>query len=352
MSRHIRTMTKCSLLCLIVLVACDPEKEALKLFTDQGLTVLKPARDYIALGGLFVVPNSGTTVYLDPYDTLPPSNGTATPFRAVVLQESKNQNIAFDAAVGTLGGLVPIPAGLKFSHSAQVQLAQIDASGTRYTTQMIAALIKRPDTIRAIQAHLQPGNRVFIVQELYTSKSLSLKSSTSNGLAGAVEGSANIPTCSSTSSGGNTGASKKGGASTGGSTTGGGSTGGSTTGGSTTGGSTTGATTTGSANTGSSTGDTANGSGKTGTSKATASNAGITVGLCWSNAATLSFKSDTAIPFAVRLNEVIAGPGNELIVKDTNFKLPNKALGAGDVSATALINPQDPTVRDFTHVPH
>ena len=45
--------------------SCDPQKDALKLFQQQGLTVLEPARDYIALGGIFVVPSSGNPVYLD-----------------------------------------------------------------------------------------------------------------------------------------------------------------------------------------------------------------------------------------------------------------------------------------------
>jgi hypothetical protein len=59
------------------------------------------------------------------------------------------------------------------------------------------------------------------------------------------------------------------------------------------------------------------------------------VGACWSDAATLSFKSDTAIPFAVRLNEIVLGPDKKTLqVKVTGFKLPNTALGGEDVAAT------------------
>jgi hypothetical protein len=46
----------CLLLSLLLFPGCDPQKEALQLFTHQGLTVLQPARDYIALGGIFVLP--------------------------------------------------------------------------------------------------------------------------------------------------------------------------------------------------------------------------------------------------------------------------------------------------------
>jgi hypothetical protein len=322
----------------------------LNLFTQQGLTVLKPARDYIALGGIFVIPKKGTPAYLDPYDSLAGTSGTATPFRAVVMQQSANNSVGLDVAVGTLGGLVPIPAGLKFSHSKQVQLAQIDASGTRYTSQMVAALIKMPSTSGAIQSQLNGGNRVFVVQELYTGKSLSVKSSDNTGLAAAVEGAASVPTCSSTTDGTTTPAKTTPGATTPGATAPGATTPGATTPGGATPPKATPATP---AAPGSKPAQTTGG-GKTGTTAPAtgASNVGISVGACWADAATLSFQSADAIPFAVRLNEVVVGPGNILQVKITGFKLPNVALGDEDVKATALINPNDPTVSKLMHKTH
>jgi hypothetical protein len=328
------------LLTTLILCSCDPQQEALKVFTQQGLTLLKPARNYIALGGIFVVPKSGIPVYLDPYDSIPPSGGTATKFNAVVMQQSSNRSIGLDAAVGTLGGLVPIPAGLKFSHTAQVQLDQIDTSGTRYTSQMIAALIQMPGTSGAIQNHFQPGNRVFVVQELYTGTSLSLKASSGTGLGAAVEGGATIPTCDS---GGQSAAKAQDNA--GGKDGKSGATSGSTSSGKS------------SANTNSDSTQAGSEADKSSGSKGSsnspdASKVGISVGICWANAATLSFKSESPIPFAVRLNEVILGAGNALTVKDTNFKLPNTALGAEDVSATALINKDDPTLNELVHQSH
>jgi hypothetical protein len=347
MSQHFRKLSS-FLITVLLLCSCDPQKDALALFTNQGLTVLKPARDYVALGGIFVIPHGGTPVYLDPYDSLPPTDASA--FHATIMQQSSSSSFGLDAAVGTLGGLVPIPAGLKFSHSKQVQLAQTDTTGTRYTSQMIAGIIKMPSTSAAIQGQLPPGghNRVFIVQELYTGKSLSLKSSANDGLAASVEGAATIPNCSSTTSSDSTGKSgTTGTGTTGTGTTGTGATGTGTTGATGTG--TTGTGTTGAAGTGTTgTGTTGAGT-KTGASST--SNVGISVGACWSDAATLSFKSDTAIPFAVRLNEIVLGPDKKTLqVKVTGFKLPNTALGGEDVAATVRISSDK--FNGLVHQPH
>ena len=60
----------------IVLCACDSvDTAAKKILADQGLTLLQPARDYIALGGIVTL-SGGKFQYEDPYDTLPNDNGT------------------------------------------------------------------------------------------------------------------------------------------------------------------------------------------------------------------------------------------------------------------------------------
>ena len=68
------------------------------------------------------------------------------------------------------------------------------------------------------------------------------------------------------------------------------------------------------------------------------------MGVCWSDAATLSFQSSDSIPFAVRLNEVEVGSDGKPAVKITGFKLPNTALGEEDVAATVLINSDNPAL--------
>jgi hypothetical protein len=356
------TSSTCLGIAVLAFCSCNPQQEALKIFTAQGLTVLEPARDYVALGGIFVVPQHGAPAYLDPYDTLNGTDGTSTPFKSVIMQQSNGRSAGLKAAVGTLGGLVPIPAGLDFSATKQVQLAEIDASGSRYTSQMIAGLLKKPATSAAITAQLSGGNRIFVIQEIYTSKSLSVKSSSNDALGASVYGGTSIPKCSDGSQGG---ASTGGASAPKGSTTAGSSTstptgttppaqGASSS--STQSASPSPRTSTGtvkppaSGAAGTSAGTTA--SSTTGSSGSGVGNVGISIGACWASSSTLSFQSATLIPFAVRLNEVIPGPGGLLQVKVTGFKLPNQALGSNDVQATAFVDPNNPVIQNFGRQTH
>jgi hypothetical protein len=335
-----RQAPKCvvlSVLCAFVMCSCDPEKDALKLFKQQGLTVLKPARDYIALGGIFVLPKHGTPMYKDPGEKLTPVPGAATSFNAIVMQQSKSDSSGFNAAVGTLGGLVAIPASAKFSDSKQVQLAQIDSGGTRYTDDMMDALIQMPKTNAKILKALNEGSKAFIVQELYTGTSLALKSSDNVGLAASVEGGASIPSCSSANTSGTPSDSTKSAAKT----------------------QPSGTTDSGATATGTSTASTSPGKKAAATtSKGTASAAqgsstsavGISVGVCWADAYTLSFQSKNPIPFAIRLNQVVIGKDKKLEIPDTGFNLPSSALGPEDVKATVLIDPNNPSIQELIHV--
>lgn len=352
--------------------SCDPSKAALKIFTDQGLTVLKPARDYIALGGFFVVPsNGGPAAYQDPWDTINGSSGNPSSFTAIIQQQGNTSSAGLKTVVGTLGGLVSIPAGLSFSDSAQVSLGQINATGSRYTSQQILALIKMPSTQSAITQLLNDGNgnKVYIVQEIYKASSLSLTNSSNNSLAAAVFGSPTPPNCTTTGTSTGSGASGNGtsdpsstssstsssasGASSSSTTSPSGAGGDSGTAGSgghlpaSSGGATN------KAGTGSATGSTggkgtdASGTGSNGTSSGS-SNVGISVGVCWANSYTLSFKADSALPFAVRLNEIQLGDDGLLKVVITNFSPPN-ALG-GDLKAVVALPPLENVVKSsHTH---
>src|SRR5262245_12132598 len=59
--------------CAISLSAasCDPERSTQDLFRRQGLNLLKPARDYIRIGGLVVRKGNGPMEYIDPLDPVP-----------------------------------------------------------------------------------------------------------------------------------------------------------------------------------------------------------------------------------------------------------------------------------------
>jgi len=60
----------------------DPDRAALKLFSDQGLTILQPARSYVRAGGLVVLPQRGRPEYLDPLDVVASDDGTYVDFNA------------------------------------------------------------------------------------------------------------------------------------------------------------------------------------------------------------------------------------------------------------------------------
>jgi hypothetical protein len=342
-----------------LLSGCDPQKAALKIFTDQGLTLLEPARDYIALGGIVVLPKQGRPQYIDPFDSITGADGTYSQFNAVIQQQLRNRSIRIETAVGTLGDIVPIPAGLNLTTGQTVELAQIDTAGSRLTFQMVSALLKKSATDGAIRPLLQGGNnRVFVIQEVYTGKSLSLKSSSSTGLKASVEGGAQVPNCGTTANASSvsrpetTATSGSGTSSTSPGTTP--SSGASTTSAGTTApnnrastGSASSSTHAPSTSTPASNANNSTASGNN--SSSTGANVGIALGVCLSNQFTLTFQTSAPIPFAVRLIEVQPDPGGVLAAKITHFVLPNTALGNDDaVRATALVEP----LEDMEHKWH
>ena len=171
---------------------------------DQRLTLIEPARDYIALGGIVTLDNGNTKFqYEDPYDTLPGDNGTYTPFNAIVAQNTHNQSIGIDVAIGSTSNVVALPAAISgaVNHSSSVKLTQIDTGGLAIPP-VIAALLGRQATRDAIKADLQANLRVFVIQEVYTANSFSISSSSSTSIAAAAGGNAPSPQCSTSTSGG------------------------------------------------------------------------------------------------------------------------------------------------------
>ena len=325
---------------LITLIACDLQKAALKIFTSQGLTVLQPARDYIALGGIVVLPKNGRPQYIDPYDTLNGSDGTYSNFSAIIQQQTQNQSTGIEAAVGTLASFIPVSAGLNFTNGQQVQLAQIDTGGTRLTTQMVLSLLKKDATSAAIRTQLQTGNRVFLIQEVYTAKSMDLKSASNTALDASYAGAGSLPTCNASPTG-------AGGASSSGSGQPG------TSGNNAAAPTANGASATHSGATGGAgaTSTNTNAASPSSSASGNSAGAGISFGVCRASQFEISFQSQTPIPFAVRLNEVIVKPGGYLDLNYTQYKIPN-TLGAGEVTATAVIDRAHSVLEDMEHVSH
>jgi hypothetical protein len=338
---------------VLFFVGCDdPQTQILRIFTNQGLTLLEPARSYISIGGIVLLPHGTNALeYEDPYDTLPPESGTSTNFTAILNNQTDTSATAAQVEL-LLPQMVSLPTGFSFEDGPQtVKLTQINSSGQRYTSPKVSTLLKEPNTASEINSRLQEGDRVFIVQEVYTATSLSVSASSGMSLAANVGGSPVTKSCSSGS--GAAGSSGSGGSSAG--TAGGsasGSAGKTAAGSSGSGGS--GAGTAGGSASGSA-GKTVAGSSGSGGSAGTGSGSaeGVSVGVCRNTTAELSFTSQTNIPFAVRLQEVEVGPGGVLRVKDRNFHLPNLALGnEEDVKGTVLINPANPVISKLKHITH
>lgn len=165
--------------------ACDARKAALRMFSSQGLNLLRPARSYIKPGGLIIVPKGGIPEYDDPPDTASPDDGTFGDFRAVILQETERKTTGFSTALGIANWVLPVAIGLSAAGDSQVSLAQIETSGQRLDTNRIEDLIK-PGTrthaaaLRELKA--RRGHRFFIVQEVHTAKSLDLQATNTKNL--------------------------------------------------------------------------------------------------------------------------------------------------------------------------
>jgi hypothetical protein len=359
---------------LLIPTGCDPSTAIYKLFSDQGLTLIKPARSYIAIGGLVVLPKGTKQLqYQDPWDVIAqPTGQSSTPstdFSAVIMGQSDKSATGVDFKAA-LTQLVSLPIGLDFSHNQSLTLGPIQAGGTRYTTPMMAALVAKSATAGAARARLNEGSRVFLIQEVYTATSLSVTTGSNSGISASLGTGGTIPNCSlpadsvtaktnDTGAAGANGAAVANGAA--GATQKAEATGSNTTPGVTITVGPSGTTATGKtgapANTGATGAAGATGvAGTSGTKAASPTIAGIggmSAGVCYANASTLNFTSTTPIPFAVRLDEVTLVGGTTPAIKYTGYKLPNGSLTASDpeVENSIAINSLADS-STLTYLPH
>ncbi|HXX72764.1 MAG TPA: hypothetical protein VEI80_03645 [Candidatus Acidoferrales bacterium] len=303
----------------VTLLSCDPEKDALAIFTHQGLVLLQPARDYIKVGGIVVLPKHGGPEYLDPFDQDVASDPTTyVDFKAVILGQTKDQSSGLEAALSGLASLMPLSAKLSYKGGQTVQLSQIDTGGRRILTKTVNSLLKEKtgDELRTLLG--EPGNkyRVFVVQEVYTGKSVTLKTASNKSLDVAYGTGGSLPDCSSPKDSG----------------------------------SSTGRTAANSPNQSTSTGTTSSTSAakeptsssevQALASKATSRAPSVLLGACKNGDFALTLQSQESIPFAVRLNEILLSNGI-LSVKYGDFQFPPNSLASGEEveKATAVLDP-------------
>jgi hypothetical protein len=319
----------------------DPRKEILRLFSEQGLTVLQPARDYVAVGGLVVLPTKGRPAYLDPFDKLTDATDqkAATDFRAIVMGQTVDTKVGLDVALNLASSVVKLPLGVSAKRSQEVQLDQIDTTGDRLIPTAVAAAVKKSATASAIKEQLGvKGNRVFMVQEVYRANTLSVKSTKAGQLQVSVGG-GSVPECTDkTKSESDTSASKKktpnpdaGAAS--------------------------GAKPPAAADKGSPSSNTA-ATPKASTdakgaadksSTAESAKPSLAVGVCKVGSATLTMKTDQTIPFAVRLVELQQTPGGDISIRYTGFKFPGSLGNSDTEKITTVISQDAPLLQGLEH---
>ncbi len=159
----------------VVTQGCNPEQATLNLFRRQGLNLLKPARDYIKVGGLMV---KGKRVdYIDPFDAPPGNTGGGSAFTAIILTEARQSTAGFDLAVGMVRALLPGSADVAGESNTQLKLDQINATGKRLTYQELDDLLLQPATAAQIRTELKQGREVFFVQEVYSAEEVQVSAS-------------------------------------------------------------------------------------------------------------------------------------------------------------------------------
>lgn len=340
---------------LMIPVGCDdPQKEINKIFQKQGLNLLEPARSYISIGGIFVVPKKGLSHYLDPYNTLSPSSSMPTDFDSIVEAQTNGKEIGIDAVVSGIASMMPLPVGFSFDHTKKVKLDQIDTTGSRYRSQDIDALILMADTRAKLVSLLSAndGSKVYVVQEVYMAKSMAISTSDNTSLAASFGGGGDQAKCSnidipdsakppSSDKAAAAATSSEGSKSAPGPKS---------------------SPNSGNTNTiidaaASVAKSVGGGQSSTSQSKPTNSNAtmkeGASVSVCLASAGSLSFKSDKPLPFAVRLNQVRLSAGGTPEIMVTGVSIPNHALPAGEKETSAFaVDSNDPIIPDFDHPAH
>lgn len=336
----------------------DPQTEAMKIFTDQGLVLLEPARDYVKPGGLVVLSKNGHPDYIDPLDDLGTESGTEVNFKAYIEGQTKNRSTGLDFALALIGKIIKVPAGLKYSDGQVVQLGQVECGGQRLASTSVLSLLRKKATADFLKAQLVAHNRTFVVQEIYTAKSLSLKTSSNAAIDVSYGSTGSLPACSVTGSAGTTTGTTDATTTTGPKSTSKTGTGGGKTESAGKEGPTAATTskqatgTAGSAVTAGATGTTRTGgtTATTGTAGTAAPGGGqgISLGACRNSEFELTLNTTAdAIPFAVRLNEVVLNLGGDLEIKYGQFRLPS-SLGSSDLEKqTAFVDQENTPLRDL-----
>ncbi len=117
--------------------------------------------------------------------------------RAAIFAQKAAPSTGLNVALGMLGRIVSLPVGFTYSGARDVRLSQIESTGMRLPTGEVRALIRKKETADAIREQLAQGNRVFVVQEVYTGRSITLTSTTKTTIEATYGEQRSLPDCPS-----------------------------------------------------------------------------------------------------------------------------------------------------------
>jgi hypothetical protein len=161
-------------------LACDPVSIVRRIFSDQGLQLVRPVRSYIELGGMVMVPKNGKPYYYDRTDTIPAGTEeepVIKNFSAVIAKESRNNSAGLGVALGALESLIPVPLDAKYDQTQKVEMGQINASGKRLPIPAAQSFIQLAKTKTALEEELRAGGKAILIYEVYSASTLSIKAS-------------------------------------------------------------------------------------------------------------------------------------------------------------------------------
>ncbi len=281
--------TRASIACLLLLAvsSCtsgEIQLAAEKIFNRYGLTMLEPARDYIAPGGIVIGPqdfSAGSAQYFDPPSSVPLQKGNFVQFKAIFAELASQGSTKLSIAVSLLKKIIFLPVGLRVGTDSDVKVSQIDSSGMRMRTDAVAGYLQNSDVAKTINGALMNATtHAFIVIEVCKAKGMDIESTTSADFDVTLGQGAKVSDCSSSTK-----------------------------------------------------------SASGGNSQAAAADAtqnqqdqggsGVAAAVCRSSKGSLKFSTDSEIPFLVRLAEIEKDSGGMLGIKTSSFKFP-KGLGASE----------------------
>jgi hypothetical protein len=162
--------------------ACSPQDAVNKIMLDKGLNLISPLRTYIDVGGLLFVPRNGRPYYINRLDEIP-EGSTLGPsiqdFGAVFAAEASNQSADIGVVLKGLTSLIGGVFGASATAKQDVTLAQLTATGRQLQIPAARGLIAQTRTQNEILLDMQQDQaRAYIVYEVYSASSISLRATT------------------------------------------------------------------------------------------------------------------------------------------------------------------------------